>query len=783
MRDARTSSLAIAAASLCWTASPVLASPGLYDFTNVFTAPYDVQPYVRLNNTGTVAFSATSQSGFRTIFAGSGGAPQEVLQQTGRPTDPFGLTVPGYFDLNDAGQVAAFLYHGEQRDNASDDWNELLIGTPGTMLSYGEVDLDVSWPSLNNSGNVAYVGYGDGSGPGRVHLQSGSSRTTLNGFVAEPDNSGPSGYKPLFLTDGGHVLFSSDAPSGDYASDGTSTVRMTWENSAGTQRNFNWSYRRDFSSNGTYIGGTATEITQRTPLDNLGRYSSQDTAVTAASIRARKVNNLGDVAFVGSTTSSLDASNNIFVTSGSNLNRIVSVGDALFGSTLTELSSWDHALDVNDAGSVAFSYTLADGREGIARADLAQPPTPLQNLVIVTHGWQRGGQLIGLPEVVSAVEQRLVAEGVDAVTEVVPFEWEEAVTPGSNLAVLQEYRQARAATAMAGQRLAEQIQQFVRDGRAVQPGYNPNIHVIGHSLGTMVNAEAVGQLIGVDVEQVTILDSPLAPAAELAMRPADPFSHAPYFYEKMGFGSVEYVENFYGGELLSANFVFGQRIPGAGPGDGGLFLEDADHLEVPNEFYRALVAGDNSVLGSDEYMMDGLQWNSPLLPDWTSGDIWNPIQTREKRLDVITPVGGDELIPVFGNVTILDDGTANLQTASPAIVASGLVTLPDDFSYFEFLADPISGDGLLTLSFDGETLWYGDFDMIGDDDLILMPLADLAGLTGSFEWRLDPLGDDPAVLNVSGVGFSRLVSVPEPSVAVCLSGVLLLSLRRVRSAR
>ena len=46
--------------------------------------------------------------------------------------------------------------------------------------------------------------------------------------------------------------------------------------------------------------------------------------------------------------------------------RVIVLGDALFGSTVTGLGGLQAAL--NDAGDVAFLYSLADGRTGIARA-------------------------------------------------------------------------------------------------------------------------------------------------------------------------------------------------------------------------------------------------------------------------------------------------------------------------------------------------------------------------------------------------------------------------------
>ena len=52
------------------------------------------------------------------------------------------------------------------------------------------------------------------------------------------------------------------------------------------------------------------------------------------------------------------------------LDKVIALGDALFGSTVTGL---DFLNGLNDAGDVAFLYHLADGRQGIAVASVPEP--------------------------------------------------------------------------------------------------------------------------------------------------------------------------------------------------------------------------------------------------------------------------------------------------------------------------------------------------------------------------------------------------------------------------
>ena len=54
------------------------------------------------------------------------------------------------------------------------------------------------------------------------------------------------------------------------------------------------------------------------------------------------------------------------------LSRVISVDDALFGSTVTSVDMENDSLDGN---SLAFRYSLADGRTGIGMATVPEPGT------------------------------------------------------------------------------------------------------------------------------------------------------------------------------------------------------------------------------------------------------------------------------------------------------------------------------------------------------------------------------------------------------------------------
>jgi hypothetical protein len=64
----------------------------------------------------------------------------------------------------------------------------------------------------------------------------------------------------------------------------------------------------------------------------------------------------------------------IFTSSGAVTNKVIAIGDALFGSTVTSLYGQTNGL--NDSGQLSFYAALADGTEGIFRADREPQPVP-----------------------------------------------------------------------------------------------------------------------------------------------------------------------------------------------------------------------------------------------------------------------------------------------------------------------------------------------------------------------------------------------------------------------
>lgn len=405
----------------------------------------------------------------------------------------------------------------------------------------------------------------------------------------------------------------------------------------------------------------------------------------------------------------------------------------------------------NASGTVRFKYEIPDENLDVC------PET----LVFVTHGWQRDGNLEGLPEIHAAVEERLapgVANGTALVRE---SKWRGAVT-GS-------YLDARAATTEAGKNLANEIRSIIDACREHDPNYKPKIHLIGHSLGTMVNAEAAYMLPDIFIDQITMLDTPLAPtnSDRLFNSIVALNDHDPYFFDKYSNGNVGYVENIYVDTLLpTIPRRFGQPI------DGGfnLAIPGVDHVTLAKEFYPELIKGTQSDLPD-------AKWNSPALEDWEPG-VW---QRHPALVDLISLT----VSRGFGSVFELPLGSWLLETNSPASIVSESFVIPTNASHIHFFITPETSDGVATLRFNDTLLWIADFTNLDESTSIIVPIGELKGMEGVFTWEINSFGGSQRAA-ISGLELVLDVSevIPEPnSIVLIFLATQLLYGRAFQNAR
>ncbi len=340
-----------------------------------------------LNNLGTVAFSGVTTDAGAGIYAGGGG-PVTVIANTNSFSFPSFGPLPG---IDDYGSVAFEANYTSYCNNGSG----YKFGYSGIFTGTGTNDIQGAYsgqtqagdceggetypyfqafgnPVINNSGTVAfsvYVNCCSGSpGPYNPDLVEGKlgyggslypstgidgigAYGVLNnaGLVAFSDgttvytgNGGPlniigSGVSPA-LNDAGTVAFLTMSPAVVVGNGGPLT---TIADTSGAYSNFGVVVN---TGSGTYISGNAVSI-----------------------------NNSGSVAFLANLRS---GGNGIFTGPNAVANRVIAAGDALFGSTVSNVAF--SANQLSFYGAVSFSAVLADGRTVIARADPAalQPPGP-----------------------------------------------------------------------------------------------------------------------------------------------------------------------------------------------------------------------------------------------------------------------------------------------------------------------------------------------------------------------------------------------------------------------
>jgi hypothetical protein len=350
----------------------LLAEPGVaatvpYTFVNIADTsgplPLDGAPSgIALNSSGTVAFFAQldeSTMFTQGIFTGSGG-PITTLYDT---RGPFGVFI-GAPSLNDLGTVAfsALLDAGG---------SGIFTGSGGPTTTIADTSgpfSDVGSPALNDLLTVAFSALLDAGGSG-IFTGSGGPTTTI------ADTSGPfSDVGSPALNDLLTVAFlaSLDAGgSGIFTGSGGPTTTIADTNGPFSDFGFlpalndlgtvAFSALLDAGGSGIFTdsGGPTTTI-----VDTNGPFSDVfGDPFNLGLFGGPSLNDLGTVAFFAQ----LDTPEfGIFTGPDPSLDAVVRLGDPLFGSTVVEFRL---DLALNNAGQVAFTYLLADGRIGVARAD------------------------------------------------------------------------------------------------------------------------------------------------------------------------------------------------------------------------------------------------------------------------------------------------------------------------------------------------------------------------------------------------------------------------------
>jgi hypothetical protein len=334
--------------SMAWRGS---AEPISYTFTAIAANISSIENSgPALNNLGTVAFTTSadprSEGG---VFAGNGGPLTTIFSANG-----FSSSSPS---INDAGMVAFynFLQGG------------VFVGSGGPLTT---IDTSVPFiiyagPSINNEGTVATYHVFEGS---QAAIFTGNGRPLTT--IADSQGQFRDLFNPPTMNDAGTVAFAADLRSGGdgiFTGNGGPLTRIV-----DTSGPFSIVVGPSINNAGAvafYASGggggifVADGTTTRTIADTAGPFSGFETDVS--------MNDLRTVAFLGRLRTGGEG---LFTGPDPAADKVIAVGDALFGSGVTRILFGPEGL--NDAGQVAFLAGLSDGRFVIARADPVVVPEP-----------------------------------------------------------------------------------------------------------------------------------------------------------------------------------------------------------------------------------------------------------------------------------------------------------------------------------------------------------------------------------------------------------------------
>ena len=330
---------------------------GTFEFTLIAETGHrfgDFTPYVAsVNGAGVVAFQAALRTGGSGVFVGDGRSVSTVVHTVDGP-------LGGIFshpDINERGEVCfyACLKAGGQRVFIVRDGTLAIIPTDGCEFqSIGPLG-----PTMNDHGTLAFraslVGY--------AGVFSGSREAV----VAIADNRGKfSAFHGLPVINGkGTVVFRADLSRGGqgiYAGSGGSLTVI-----AETGEQF-----RDLSKFPTLNDEDMVVFAGNLSSGGAGIFAATARGVTPLvaadgmfeSYRGALANNSGLVAFCATPRRG-----RLGVFSGPDpvANRIICIGDSLFGSTVTDFAL--NPVSVNESAQMAIRVSLSDNRQVILRID------------------------------------------------------------------------------------------------------------------------------------------------------------------------------------------------------------------------------------------------------------------------------------------------------------------------------------------------------------------------------------------------------------------------------
>ena len=344
------------------------ATAAEFTFTKIADNSGPLQPFgsPSLNDQGVIVFSALLNKGGSGLFVGSGrssgGSRTKTIVKSSGSAVP--LSAPS---ISNQGIVA--FGNDEARGIFTHSGTKLtpIADSSGTLNTF-----PASTPAINDQGIVAFRAELDTGISGLFTGSSGAPITTIVDNASSTFDS----FGPPVINERGTVAFSAElrpqeeqnSVSGIFTS--SNGAIKTIADSKGSFTSFSppslndndtiaFKAALDVGSSGIF---TSHGTTHTTVVDSSGPFNRFDQP---------SINNEGKVAFLAF----LDQGGyGIFIGPDPKTDKVIGVGDSLFGSTVADIALDTEGL--NNSNQVAFYALLANGTYGIYRADPVSGPQP-----------------------------------------------------------------------------------------------------------------------------------------------------------------------------------------------------------------------------------------------------------------------------------------------------------------------------------------------------------------------------------------------------------------------
>ena len=326
-----------------------------------------------LNNHGQAAFFARLDDGSQGIFVGDGsGVPTPIALTSDIQFDGFQIGV----SINDSGLVAfSAILPGPESGIFTGDGTTItkISDSAGSLNNLG------TRPHVNNAGVVTFTATIDDTLEGGIFTSDGTNLSPIIG------SSGTfSSFTDPVINDSGNVVFQGlldTGQSGIHRGNGMNISTVADESgpysflsglpSVNQSGSVAFRATLDDSTRGVFLSepGSVNDVLV---ADDQGGFSSFPLGLA--------VNDLGEVVF----SATLDTGESgIFVGADPVSDKVIAEGDELFGQAVMDI---EFLRGFNNAGQVAFAYTLSDGTSGIAVATPFDPIPEPTTMGLITMG-------------------------------------------------------------------------------------------------------------------------------------------------------------------------------------------------------------------------------------------------------------------------------------------------------------------------------------------------------------------------------------------------------------